>query len=544
MTASNRRETGVPNHLKMKQLINRTILGLVVTAVAFTAAVVPASAQALREVYERTDDRNPAQKEGVDLKRDGYDTFGRKWGVRSTPAPAPAPAPAPVTGDCTPCNLVDISKSSPGMVALGETYETVLSAKANGDAADIVVTDVVPDGAELVSATPQPTREGNKLTWRFNSMDAGQVNKIRVKYKAVKVGDLRSCATVHALPRVCTVVKVGKPEIKIQKTGPATALINEAVTYNIKVSNPGTMAAKNVVVTDTVPAGMTHSSGQKTVTFNVGELAAGASRDYSVILTAAQKGKHCNKASVATSNAGTANAEACTTVLVPGLKIEKTGPAMQFLGKLASYDIKVTNTGDTTLNDVTVTDTAPAATTLKSAPGGSVSGNTAVWTVPTLASGASKTYKVVLTTMTPGTHENCATVSSRQGLGGKDCAATKWQGISALLITVEDDPDPILIGETTTYTIKVTNQGTADDTNVKLVAEFEDLITPTGASNGGKIAGKTVTFPAYPRLSPKQSFTYTITAKGESKGDHRLKVSRTSTDIPKPTVAEESTRVY
>jgi len=528
----------------MKKLIHKTILGLAVAAMAFTA-VAPASAQALREVYDRTNDRYPPPKEGVELKREGYDTFGRKWGTRAKPAPAkpaaaPAAAPVYVAG-----NLVDISKeSTPSMVALGETYETVINVKANGDAANVVVTDVIPDGAELVSATPEPTREGNKLTWRFKSMDAGQANKIRVKYKAAKVGDLRSCATVHALPRVCTVVKVGKPEIKIQKTGPATAIINEAVTYNIRVSNPGSMAARNVVVTDQVPAGLTHSSGQKTVTFNVGELAAGASRDYTVVLTAAQKGKHCNKAVVTTANAGKAEAEACTTVLVPGLKIEKTGPAMQFLGKLASYNIKVTNTGDTTLNDVTVTDTAPAATTLKSAPGAAVSGNTAVWTIPSLASGADKTFKVVLTTMTPGTHENCATVTSRQGLNGKDCAATKWQGISALLITVEDDPDPIQIGESTTYTIKVTNQGTADDTQIKLVATFGDEISPTSASNGGKIDGKTVTFPAYPRLAPKQSFTYTITAKGEAKGDHRLKVTRTSKDIPKPTTAEESTRVY
>ena len=109
---------------------------------------------------------------------------------------------------------------------------------------------------------------------------------------------------------------------------------------------------------------------------------------------------------------------------------------------------------------------------------------------------------------------------------------------------MEDDPDPILVGETTTYTIRVTNQGTADDTDIKLVADFEALITPTGASNGGAIAGKKVSFPAYPRLAPRQSFTYTITAKGDSKGDHRLKVTRTSKDIPKPTVAEESTRVY
>jgi uncharacterized repeat protein (TIGR01451 family) len=100
------------------------------------------------------------------------------------------------------------------------------------------------------------------------------------------------------------------------------------------------------------------------------------------------------------------------------------------------------------------------------------------------------------------------------------------------------------VGENTTYTIRVTNQGTADDTNIKIVVQFPAEITPTSASNGGTIEGKRVTFPVYPRLAPKAAFTYTIQAKGEKAGDARISVVRTSTDIPSPTTEEESTRVY
>ena len=117
-------------------------------------------------------------------------------------------------------------------------------------------------------------------------------------------------------------------------------------------------------------------------------------------------------------------------------------------------------------------------------------------------------------------------------------------GVSALLLEKADNPDPIQVGETTTYTVKVTNQGTADDTNVKMVVEFPAEIDPVSASNGGVVSGKKVTFPAYPRLAPKAAFEYTITAKGVKVGDARVNFIRTSDGIPAPTSAEESTRVY
>src|SRR5262249_42797693 len=159
------------------------------------------------------------------------------------------------------------------------------------------------------------------------------------------------------------------------------------VTYNIVVKNSGSMTAKDVVVTDTVPEGMSHSSSQRTLTFNVGELAANQSRQIPVTLKATAKGKHCNVAQVNTSNDGTADSQACTEVLVPGLKIEKTGDKEQFLTRNAQYTIKVSNTGDTTLNNVVVTDTAQNPTTIVAAQGASVSGSRATWNVGSLRSG-------------------------------------------------------------------------------------------------------------------------------------------------------------
>ena len=62
--------------------------------------------------------------------------------------------------------------------------------------------------------------------------------------------------------------------------------------------------------------------------------------------------------------------------------------------------------------------------------------------------------------------------------------------------------------------------------------------------NGGTIDGQTVTFPPVVRLDAKQAFEYHVIAKGAAPGDARVTFVRTSRDIPAPTSAEESTRVY
>ena len=440
--------------------------------------------------------------------------------------------------------LVRISKSAPDLVSLGQNYKSTIQITANESVSEVVVNDVVPSGAEYVSSSPAAKVADSKLSWSFDSLAKGASQTITIEFKAVKQGSFASCATVAALPFGCVTTKVGKAELAISKNGPAQAIINDLVTYKVVVKNVGNMTAKNVVVTDTLPPGLVDLQGRTTISWPIGDLIAGQSHPIDVTAKAAKPGKHTNKVMAKADNTESVNAEASTVVLVPGLDITKSGPKMEFLGKNATYDIKVTNSGETPLTGVVVTDTAPAATTIVSASGANVIGNTASWNIAKLGPKESKSYKVVLTTMIPGTHANGVAVTSAEGLSDKASAATLWQGVSALLISMVDDPDPIRVNDSTTYTISVKNQGTLDDADIKLVATFGDELNPVSASNGATINGKTVTFPAWPKLGAKESFTYTIKAKGVKTGDHRLTVSRTSRDIPKPTTVEESTRVY
>ncbi len=105
----------------------------------------------------------------------------------------------------------------------------------------------------------------------------------------------------------------------------------------------------------------------------------------------------------ASSNAGRVNAEACTTIVQPGLKNVKTTQNDQLLiNRAATYSIVVSNIGDIPLTDVVVTDTAAPETSISEATGGTASGNTATWNLGQLAAGEQKELTVKVLSSVPG----------------------------------------------------------------------------------------------------------------------------------------------
>jgi uncharacterized repeat protein (TIGR01451 family) len=465
------------------------------------------------------------------------------------PRPAPPAPPAPAISLPTPppmdnrnCGCVRLLKQMPAEAAYGQEFAYQLTVFAGENVADVLVRDLVPDGAVFVRSEPPARVTGNLLEWTWTEMDAGQTKEIRIWIRPEREGRIGSCATVSAVPRACAFTTVSRATLAITKTGPATAIVGEDIPYNITVSNSGNAIARQVVVTDNVPDGLAHSTGQSILTLDIGDLGPNQSRTLPVVLKAVRRGRVCNTASATSPNAGRVTAEACTAIVQPGLQVTKSGPAEQFIGKTADYTITVINVGDTPLNNVTVTDTAPQVTRILNASGATIAGTQAQWVLPQLAPGERRSLSLTLTTATAGTHANTVAAAAA-GLTANAQAATLWRGLGAMLVEVVDSPDPILIGGTTTYTIRVTNQGSADLVNVNTVGTFPREVTPTAAQNG-TISGSTVRFQTIPRIGVGQSATFTVTGRGAVEGDGRVKFSFTEDSLGSPVIEEESTRVF
>jgi uncharacterized repeat protein (TIGR01451 family) len=434
----------------------------------------------------------------------------------------------------------------PPEVTLGQEFMYELNATATACVGNVVVSDVIPAGASYVRSEPAAEVQGQNLIWRFPEMQPGDSQNIKVWLRADQEGQLTSCAMVDALPRVCATTTVGKPALAITKSGPETAQIGSDVTYTIVVSNTGTAVANAVTVTDTIPDGLSHSSGQRQLSFEVGDLRPGESKSIPLTLKADQRGRFCNNAVAASSNAGQVNAEACTTVVQPGVKITKTTNDRELLiNRTATYSIVVSNTGDVPLTDVVVTDTAAPETAIAAAEGATVSGNTATWNIGQLDAGQQRELAVKIVSQRPGQFCNTVTVTTAQGLRESAEACTQWAGVTGVLVEVVDDPDPIQVGENTTFTVRVTNQGaTRDIQNIAVISTFQEQLDPVSASGGATVSGKTVTWPVVSTLAPKQSVTFTVVGKGATAGDHRLETRVTTGERPNPIIELESTTVY
>ncbi len=459
-----------------------------------------------------------------------------------------APTAAPAESAARSGGVVTLAKKAPGLVSVGDEFTYEMTATATSDVADTVIVDTVPDGCSYVSSQPAAVQDGNKLTWKLGDLNQGEAKTIMVTLKAEKQGELKYCATVSALPRVCVTTMVGKAALALKKTGPEMAQVGSTVNYNITVQNTGNTVAKNVRVTDPVPEGFSSPNGEKELSFDVGNLEPGQSKSLQVALRADKRGKFINKALAASSNAGKAEDQVPTTIVQGGIKITKvTKDKDLFINRSANYDIEVSNTGDIDLTGVIVTDNAAPETVIAAAEGASVSGSTATWNLGTLAAGQKKALAVKVLSKVPGRFTDTASVTTDQGLKDSAQDYSDWKGVTGVLLEVLDDPDPIQVGETSKYTVRVTNQGASIDiADLNIVATLppELELVPNTVTDGGVVDGKTITWPTTAKVGPKAAVTHTYVAKGVKAGDARTRVAITTSMRKEPIVNYESTTVY
>jgi uncharacterized repeat protein (TIGR01451 family) len=227
-----------------------------------------------------------------------------------------------------------------------------------------------------------------------------------------------------------------------------------------------------------------------------------------------------------------------------GLALDCIVPDKVILGRTVEVSLKVHNTGNIPEPHATVTLPVPAdAVVTSTTDGGVVTSNTVTWGLSNLPADATKQVCAVLKTRKLGTLNFSPTAGSAAVPPVRSACQTEVVGVPAILLEKADDPDPVSVGSNTVYTVKVTNQGTADDANVQVVVTIAPELAPVSSSEG-TIDGQTVTLPVVPNLAPKQAVTYRIVAKGAQAGDGHTRFTLSSGVLKTPIMAEESTTVY
>jgi len=160
-----------------------------------------------------------------------------------------------------------MSKSGPEKRFAGRpaTYDITVTNQGDGPAKDLVVADVIPNGAAFVSASDGGKLVGGKAVWNLGTLAAGASKKISVELKLAKIGTVVNkatakayCATASAEARTSVVGIAAILLEVIDLDDPIEVGSNE--TYVISVTNQGSAVGTNVRVVATLPAEMDYVS--------------------------------------------------------------------------------------------------------------------------------------------------------------------------------------------------------------------------------------------------------------------------------------------
>ncbi len=443
---------------------------------------------------------------------------------------------------------ISCDKSGPANVLAGQdfNYTIVVTNPSDVDATGIEVTDMLPDGLTMVSSNP-PAQGTN---WSLGTIPPRGSSTINMTVRATRTGTFENCAEVRGdyglSSRCCATTTVTAPQLTIDKVCTPEIVICDVIDYTITVRNTGDGPATNVVVTDQLPAGITTTDGRNAVTENIGTLGAGQSREIRFQGKASRTGSFANTATVTGAGGLTAEASCETVVRQPVLQVTKAGPDLRYIGRNVTYEIAVTNTGDIATRDTVLVDTLPGGVEFVNASdGGQYSNGKVNWNLGSLQAKASRTVSVTIKPSRRGQLRNTVTATAYCAEDSAELV-TEIKGIPAILLEVIDIDDPIEVGMNETYVITVTNQGSADGTNITIECELppeEEYISSTGPTTG-TASGKTVKFAPLPMLAPRAKATYHLVVRGTQPGDVRFKVSMISDQMTSTVDETESTHIY
>ena len=416
---------------------------------------------------------------------------------------------------------------------------------------NVIVKETQPATYRLVSSIPQATNAKDGKQWALGDIAAGSTREIQINGQVsdAKAQQIVSCVTVTHDVTGCWAIRVAEPKLKLTQAIPDMHLICDQIPLKMTVCNEGTGTARGVRVFSQLPQGVSTLDGQTALAVNVGDVPAGKCIEVPVMLKATQSASFTVTSQARSSDGQTSEASSKFIVQQPILAITKKAPEKRLLGRKVKYDITVTNKSKVTAKNVKVVDQVPNGVKISGASNGgqlNQQTNEVHWNIPQLAAGEARNLSLELVSNKQGTLTNTATASASCAESVTASASTKIEGIPAILLEVVDIEDPIEMGENVTYMVTVTNQGSADGTNIRIECTLENsmqYVSSAGATMATPTENKIV-FDALPSLKPKTRASWKVVVRAVQPGDVRFMVKMTSDQISRHVVETEATNFY
>jgi uncharacterized repeat protein (TIGR01451 family) len=433
---------------------------------------------------------------------------------------------------------VTISPSTAPVIAgTNEVYTvTVTNSSSNSAATGVVLTDVLPRGSTFVSASAgqgsAPSQTGGVVTSALGTINPGGSAVVTITVTAGPAGsvaftDLASVTSALPDPSLAnneaSVSTTVTPEadVSVSITPPAIsrAIEGQNETWTVSVVNAGPNDASNVVLTDTLPLGVTIVSAvpslglapvispgtagnPSTMITTIGTLPAGFTATLTFIATtlpAAVPALNFTAGVTTTTadlNTGNNTVSTSTPVLpVANLTVAIAAASPVLFDQNLTYTLTVTNTGPNAATNVVLTDTLPPTANATYVPGlatssqGQVlppSNGTVTANIGTLLPNSIATVTIVVIPTAFGSLVNSAGVTSTTTSPVVATATNTITTISPnadISVSVVPSLATAQVGQPLVYTDTVTNNGPSTAANVMLVNAQDPNVTFVSATD-------------------------------------------------------------
>ena len=252
------------------------------------------------------------------------------------------------------------------MIGDSATLTLTISNSGDGVAEAVKVKATLPEGLEHA--------RGKVIDFELGNLAANETRTVQLVCATRSGGEQKFEAVATAEGELTSAdsatVEVMLPRLDIVASGPKLRYLDRQATYVIQVVNAGSAPVQNVTVNDVLPAGFKfvsatmggkHDQPTRSVSWFIGDLTPGQSREVSVTALAVQPGEHRHKVTASAARGLKAETEAVTRV--DGLSallmelVDLDDPVE--IGSDTSYEIRITNTGSKTETNLQLVCTIP-----------------------------------------------------------------------------------------------------------------------------------------------------------------------------------------
>jgi len=384
-------------------------------------------------------------------------------------------------------------------------------------------------------------------SWKVGALAPGEKRVIEVTAAAVSKGDIESCVLVSYSPRLCEKITVVEPQLVVESLledewrDRAYVCGYEKFDLVYRVKNVGTGKSASVRIREELPEGLTTDNEKRVVEIDVGEVGAGDTVEKKATLKAERAGVFERTIVAAGGPQLEVRSSARLKVVRPELLVKMEAPSTARTDEPVSFRTIVQNTGR---------DVAPGVEL-------HVDGVREF----SIVGGRADGKKIQLGDILPGESREVAIVTRFDKAGDQEigvklkglCADTleakalaRITGISAMRLEVVDLEDPVPVGKTTQYEIRVKNQGSAPDTNVVLQARIPpelEFVEARGETRAEAPVGQLVRFGPLKELGAGDEVRWRIEARAVQSGQAQFEVEVRSAGNPEPVIEREPTTV-